>query len=220
MIMYMRWSVIVISTILTLSLPASGAINGSKHDLRPRGSEVMACNFCHTPHYGGGQRQSWAPSAEVQMWTDVKPPMKKKKRPKLLVARICLGCHDGIIGMDIIPELPYIKKLEVTVRREGGGDTWFKVRGEPKVKVRRKRIIVVDTDQEPHSHGHPLGLRMRDVSMVDPSIYRQPLKKELKLSRGRIECSTCHVVHNTTDYQPFLAVDNSLSEMCLSCHKK
>jgi predicted CXXCH cytochrome family protein len=45
--------------------------------------------------------------------------------------------------------------------------------------------------------------------------------KKLRLFGGanRIECSTCHNVHNNA-IPPFLAVSNNNSYMCLQCHNK
>jgi predicted CXXCH cytochrome family protein len=42
----------------------------------------------------------------------------------------------------------------------------------------------------------------------------------LRLFAGRMECSTCHNVHDNTTYKPFLRMSNDGSAMCLKCHDK
>lgn len=211
----MKESSLKIVTLLLILLPlfSYAGIDRSGHDLRPPYSKDMPCFYCHPPHGAEDLKQRW--SSETSSWIE----QKGKKRPLLRVARICLSCHDGNIAMDSLLNLPDVKKLTIRAGKwKDLNDTGFKVHGKSKFREETRIIKVVDTDQVYDSTDHPVGIRLSDASYIDPSLYKDPINPSLRLFKGVIECHTCHSVHNTTAYKPFLV--SPTIELCLSCHKK
>jgi|GEM_PF-1990849 len=208
MVLYLLFFILIL-----LRTSGYGGIDGSPHDLRS-GPGIETCVFCHTPHGLSQLKERWFQNRQDDTWrTDT-------KRLKLKVARLCLSCHDGSIAPETTLSLPDAKVLKVRVRKkERPSDTRFKVEGISKFRYEERIIKIVDTDQVYDFHDHPIGVRLKDVALVDPEIYREPLSENLKLYNGIVDCGTCHSVHNTTPFQPLLAENNSGSRLCLSCHK-
>jgi predicted CXXCH cytochrome family protein len=44
--------------------------------------------------------------------------------------------------------------------------------------------------------------------------------KFLPLFDGKMQCATCHDVHDNTSSRPFLRASTTGSEICLACHGK
>jgi predicted CXXCH cytochrome family protein len=75
------------------------------------------------------------------------------------------------------------------------------------------------------SNDHPFSFDWPDPASYPELELVANIDSRLKLfggSANRIECSTCHDVHNNDDItkRPFLRMSNDNSAMCLSCHKK
>lgn len=206
----------VLIFILAFSTSHAG-IEGSLHDMRPSGLKTMPCIYCHTPYIPMDIKERWADNTEERTWVEG----KKKKGPLLRAARICLGCHDGNIAMDSIVDTQDMKRIKIKVRRwQELQDSGFKVHGKDKFRVEERIIKVFDTDQVYELTDHPVGIRQKDIAYIDPYVYKEPINPSLRLFKGVIDCSTCHSVHNTTVFKPFLAASNLGSELCLSCHRK
>jgi predicted CXXCH cytochrome family protein len=72
------------------------------------------------------------------------------------------------------------------------------------------------------TNDHPVGFSFADVLAVDSGI-QGPTDAAVKVNFGtsgdQMWCSSCHDVHNNTN-EPFLAMDNAGSALCLQCHNK
>ncbi len=194
----MQRFIVILSIILISSGIVSGGVYDSKHDLRVKGSGIEPCEFCHTPHKGETQKPLWNQSIEDTVWHQERDS-KKRKVLSLPVARICLACHDGNVAQDIGISLP-----------------------SGKVVKRKQKIVMITNLKDTMNlrHDHPLGLHMKSISRINNWIYSEPLDENLRLFNDLVECATCHSVHNTTPFQPFLSTDNHASRMCLSCHNE
>jgi predicted CXXCH cytochrome family protein len=42
----------------------------------------------------------------------------------------------------------------------------------------------------------------------------------LPLFDGKMQCATCHDVHDNSTYRPFLRASTTQSALCLACHGK
>lgn len=82
---------------------------------------------------------------------------------------------------------------------------------------------------------HPVGVDYADLASRNPGLVKPAaLNPAIKLTDGMIGCTSCHVPYNNQyDHQsladrrkdpsapdPMLAVDNTASGLCLSCHLK
>lgn len=122
-------------------------------------------------------------------------------------SKLCLSCHDGTVAIDdyngrghgASEYMPYGS----TIGNWGGniGD------------LSRTHPISVSYDYEP---GNIDGLH-------DPSSpFEISGSIEDVLDNGRVECSSCHDVHNQVAVAPYLlrAPVRGRSQLCLTCHRK
>jgi len=81
-----------------------GTIVGSRHDLST-GTTPEICEFCHTPH-------SANPKVDGPLWNRFvdaslvftlysSSTMDTTPSPPSPVSRLCLGCHDGVLGTSV-----------------------------------------------------------------------------------------------------------------------
>jgi len=143
---------------------------------------------------------------------------------------MCMSCHDGVtsIGVGVLQNAPGSGNPAVTFDPGASGLTTDKI-GEifwsggplgagPNIADGDPAVAgsLDMTNDHPISFEWPTG---------DSGLYaapQAPNTEKLRLfgaSKRRIECATCHSVHDNT-IPPFLAMSNAGSDMCLSCHIK
>jgi predicted CXXCH cytochrome family protein len=127
------------------------------------------------------------------------------------VSKLCLSCHDGSVAVNEYGFVP--------------GD--LKSSG-----VRKGDAAVTIVDQYRIGEGgnltnhHPIGFKYQDVATVDDEIASPTVEMgnyEIGdlLWQGRMECTTCHDVHNTKNTgEKFLWISDENSNFCLTCHLK
>ena len=225
--------------------PGSG-IQGTLHDLSTTGpggiaisntTETRICVFCHTPHFAAKASDMAAQNIHYfPLWNhtlssittyqtytntdngETPNSIQHQLNADLLAgpggpSRLCLSCHDGSIAVNSYgtfqgnpsPGAGTGPVMPAGYRIGGGGDL---------------------------SNHHPVGfdyaavIAAGDDEINDPS---NPLKNSSRgliindlLWGGKVECTSCHDVHNTkNDGSKFLWVnDNNQSDLCLSCHLK
>lgn len=171
------------------------------------------CVYCHTPHGAQSTGRLWnrfTPAGPFRMYED---PTDMIMDPQPTGnSLMCLSCHDGTIGLDVILNPP----------NTFAGPTW----GVP-----------IDDCEGCHSGGNPDGgidwegvwfdtdlRRQHPISIIyDPSLdpsFRSIGEIEaagLKLFDGRVQCMTCHEPHSQTFF-PFLRVSMAGNGLCLTCH--
>jgi predicted CXXCH cytochrome family protein len=130
-------------------------------------------------------------------------------------SRLCLSCHDGTVAYD---------------QYGGGANTGVGVMGT-------ENAFYVGTDlsgQHPisltYDNGADPGLNPPSDTVViggfDNGTVALPQRSgtiaDLMLPNNKVQCSSCHDVHNTFVATPnaMLRVSNQGSELCLTCHNK
>ncbi len=129
---------------------------------------------------------------------------------------LCLSCHDGTISAN-----QYGNTSQTVKSQSGGGNTL----------VTQYRI---GSDGYLANH-HPIGFLYDVVASLDPEIYNSNVatfdqtydggSNQIPVSSllwgGKMECSSCHAVHNTGNTgEKLLYVSDKNSNLCLSCHAK
>ncbi|MEJ2684850.1 MAG: cytochrome c3 family protein [Candidatus Sulfobium sp.] len=129
---------------------------------------------------------------------------------------LCLSCHDGTIAVNTYGHSP-----QSTKSQSGGGST---ITAEYNIGA-----------QGYLSNHHPIGFDYASVAAVDDQIYQADtavfdqtldggtniIPVSSLLWGGKMECSTCHAVHNKGNTgEKLLYVSNANSNLCLSCHNK
>jgi predicted CXXCH cytochrome family protein len=214
----MKKTVSVAASILLLLLSraaGAGTIIGSPHDFRGyqwnRSGEI--CTSCHPPH----RTQTlpaplWNHELSTQtyiMYGKTMPPAMKpavSHQPDEM-SKICISCHDGVIAPDA-----YGGNAASTAAYLFGKDA----------------VGVVRSNNHPISFIYDGALAASVNDLYDPSTKRSGLAGSSgsissdMLFSNRMECSTCHDVHNTKAVPgtKLLVKDTAGSALCLTCHNK
>jgi predicted CXXCH cytochrome family protein len=221
------------------SAPGTG-IKQTSHDLSSGGKGMLwdggtladptldrVCIYCHTPHFAvdvtlqpaGSYMPLWnhelSAVATYQTYTnglspdDIQHQLNATLGQPGSVSKLCLSCHDGTVAVNSYGTEGYSKPAVV---------------GK---KITASRFLI-GTNLSRH---HPIGFDYAAVAAVDDEIYdataalggSNPYGLTIGdlLWKGKMECSTCHDVHNTkNEGVKFTWVEDYQSALCLTCHKK
>ena len=215
----------------TLPPAQAGTIVNSKHDFSSSGmggnwgstdvNEV--CVFCHTPH--NAQTVSGGP-----LWN--RAPLSKTFKTYAnagsgtLTATVgqptgntllCLSCHDGSIAIDQFVRGAGAGKGMMAIGDvyypgspygEGGPNIGGNYTGNPNVNDL--------------SNDHPVSFTYDATLAANDGGLKEPGATGLPLFSSKLECATCHDVHNVKSVPgtKLLRVAIASSALCLSCHTK
>jgi predicted CXXCH cytochrome family protein len=192
----------------------AGSIMGSPHDFRryPWSRSGEICLPCHVPH---STKTLPAPLWNLELSTQTYILYGKTHPPTMNEAvsggpdglsKICLSCHDGIIAPDVY-----------------GGNA-----GETAYRFDKDFTGTIPNNNHPISFIYDTALATKDKDLYDPSTKRSGMAGSTRtinadmLFLNRMECSSCHDVHNTKAVPgtKLLVKDISGSALCLTCHNK
>ena len=191
-----------------------GSIIGSPHDFRGylwnRSGEI--CLPCHAPHYTKTlPAPLWNHDLPQQTYITYgrthSPTMDAEvNRQPDGISKICLSCHDGIVASET-----YGRNAHAAAYPFG-----------------KDPISTVSGNNHPISFTYDSALAMKERDLYDPSTKLSGLTGSTgtisadMLFSNRMECSSCHDVHNTKAVPgtKLLVKDNAGSALCLTCHDK
>ncbi len=189
----------------------AGTITGSKHDFSGQSwSGGRICIVCHTPHNADTSVNNaplWNHSSTTATYTLYNSPtLDATEAQPGESSKLCLSCHDGTVAVDSF----------------GGasGSTTIAAAGNLGTDL---------SDDHPFSFTYDTNLATTDGALHDPStqsvtIGSSPSKsgtiQEVLLYDNKMECASCHDVHNTftTTSGFLLKVSTDGSKLCLACH--
>ena len=201
-------------------------VSNTKHNMASSsGSTVRSnninevCVFCHTPHGASTtmlQAPLWNRTNNATTWTNISAYYSSETMnghstapdDASQISKACLTCHDGNIGD------------EALINGPGSGNAYVYATGN----ITFGGLANLN-DAAGLANDHPIGINMMDIatgdngSTQDIDIKTAPTTSSLRLFAGKVECATCHKVHDN-DISPFLAMSNAGSAMCLACHTK
>jgi predicted CXXCH cytochrome family protein len=211
--------ILAIALLLIAAGTAFSAVTGSKHDLSVDGGasvtsdQTEICVFCHTPHGGlsvvplwnrSGLGGSWsadvAYSSDTMNVTSLKPSEMTNQ-----ISGACLTCHDGDVGNETLINTPG--------SGTGGTINWS--------SSTFTGLANLDDGSNSLGNDHPVGFTYADaITNGDSELQASP--SVVLLFGGKVECATCHDVHNTASgaTAPFLIESNANSQICIRCHIK
>jgi predicted CXXCH cytochrome family protein len=200
----------------------AGTLAGSAHDFSKINGVVPAwnldqkvCVVCHTPH------NSNTSIADAPLWnhTVTNSAFTMYSSPTLQAtglavggnSKLCLSCHDGTVAIDSFGGTPTTSTM-ISSANNIGADL---------------------------KNDHPIGftydatLVSKNPSLRDPStavtIGTGTTSKvgtiaSAMLFSGKMECSSCHDVHNTftvgANGTGMVKMDSKGSSLCVACHNK
>ena len=194
----------------------AGTITGSAHDFSTQAwSGGRICVACHTPHKSDTSVTDaplWNHANSTAVYTLYSSPtMNATVTQPGGGSKLCLSCHDGTVAVNSF-----------------GGVTGTTM------------ISTVNNLGNNLKASHPIGftyntaLATADGSLFDPSVKtttigsgtqtRTGTVASMLLYGGKMECDSCHDVHNTFTVgglgSGLVKVDPSGSKICLACHNK
>lgn len=245
----MRKSILVcltIGLILTFGVIAMAGMNPgtgikqTSHDLSSGGKGMLwdggtladptldrICIYCHTPHFAVDTTGAQAAGNYLPLWNhqitvatfqtytngtqpnDLAHQLNATLGQPGSVSKLCLSCHDGTVAVNSYGVNGFTKPANGTGKSVSGR-------------------FLISTNLSNH---HPIGFDYNAVVAVDDEIYdstaalggSNPYGLTIGdlLWNGKMECSTCHDVHNTkNEGVKFTWVEDYQSALCLTCHRK
>lgn len=213
------------------ALPAQAGnaqgIRGSVHDFSDEewATEREICNVCHAPHDKGRDRYKdgllWnhaLSSATYVMYSNSFSETQTHAADSQPTgnSKLCLSCHDGTVALD----------------------SFDRYAGDPDLVIGNtnplKRVPRVLSGTELDMRGtHPISVSYAgDDPELHPATNTWPGGRTIAqtLEDGKVQCSTCHDVHNGPESMAgtmLLRAANSTaldsgaaSGLCLTCHNK
>jgi len=193
--------------------PGTG-VAGTVHDARVYFVSDQVCIQCHAPHNTGTERPLWNHAMSTANYTLYgSSTMNAASGQPGPMSKLCLSCHDGTVGISDYGGSPV-----------GPGGIRFG-RGD-------KAYIATDLRND-----HPVGiaydtaLATSDRGLADPATKsvtigtvksRTGTIASMMLYDGKVECPSCHDVHNiyTAGNKGLVKVGLTGSSLCLQCHTK
>lgn len=183
---------------------AAAQITGSDHDFSGQGwtQNDQICVVCHAPHNNTTVAAAplWNHDSSTGPWTmyggsDIQGAIDAAPSG---VSLLCLSCHDGTVALDSFG---------------GATGTAFLTGTEN-----------IGTDL---SNDHPISIvydNVADTGLAAPTVGSgvaggTTIAADMLYS-GKVECASCHDVHNSFGIGALLKKSNASSGLCLTCHLK
>jgi predicted CXXCH cytochrome family protein len=195
--------VAILAILASVPFPAAAALQGSAHDFSTYGwSGGEICILCHGPH--------GTPGAEAPLWNHAisnatyvlydSPTMAEPTEQPGPggISRLCLSCHDGTTAIDYF----------------GGtqGTTYIDA-------INPNALVGTDL-----SNDHPIGVYWNHQEQTHDCLNCHDIQnmtiKDVKFYNRRVECPSCHDVHNDVPNPKLLRLPMSGSRLCFQCHGK
>jgi predicted CXXCH cytochrome family protein len=199
-----------------LSKPLSAQIANTKHDFSLKTwapAENKMCGVCHATHQAKNEPSAplWnhqsttmaaytlytSPTFDTQGGVTITNPSASSK--------LCLSCHDGTVAMENFGNTTSGTTFIAAGYKIGGatgGDM---------------------TKDHPISFQYTDALATADGGLRTPSTSSSGLGGTIAadmLYASKMECASCHDVHNKYNVSHLLKMSNTNSQLCLTCHKK
>ncbi len=193
--------------VLSAGVVSGQSIVGSAHDFSSASWNTTGeiCIVCHTPHNANVSvvdAPLWFHELTVANFSPYSSAsMNAATGQPDASSKLCLSCHDGTVAMD-------------NFGGETGG-THF---------ISGTTLIGTDlNDDHPVSFTYDAALAGNDGELYDPTTANSGLGGTIDndmLIGGKVQCASCHDVHNSSGIDMLLVKSNDASALCLTCHMK
>ncbi len=201
---------VALVSVLLLGMVAIGfgqTIVGSAHDFSNENwnNTTEICVVCHTPHNAN------VTVADAPLWNhEVTQATFTLYNSSTLDAtmgqpdgasKLCLSCHDGTVAVDNF-----------------GGQT------NGNEFITGDDLLGTDlSNDHPVSFTYDATLATTDGGLFDPTTTNSGLGGTIDadmLYNSKLQCASCHDVHNGSGVANLLVKSNATSALCLTCHSK
>ncbi len=199
-------TVIFLTCVVQVGIAQS--IVGSAHDFSSEtwNTSGEICIVCHTPHNADNtvtDAPLWnhqTTTATFTLYTSATLDATDLGQPSGN-SKLCLSCHDGTVAVDNFGGTT------------NGGDF-----------VSGSKLIGTDlSNDHPISFTYDATLATADGGLFDPAVQNSGLGGSIDadlLFNGKLQCASCHDVHNGSGLDNLLVKSNAASALCLTCHNK
>jgi len=243
--LYTLLILVCFSSIILLTPVYANTILGTKHDftgLNERANVVAmpglafsdfgtSCVYCHLPPEKEGADSSQ--QGGIPGWNRFVPAttnfdlydsrtLDNKVRTPSPVSLLCLSCHDGTMAVDMTVFRPDAFSSEedtaLHLRLNGANNLMNCGKCHNGTAAHSIEIKHLGTDLQ---NDHPISMTYAGLTHIDPD-FRPPdgpygFDNGVKLYEGKVECASCHNVHNP-DIDILLRT--SADRLCETCHIK
>ncbi len=185
----------------------SQTIVGSAHDFSGRNWNTTGelCIVCHTPHHADvsvSDAPLWNHEVTTATYTLYSSPsLDATMEQPGSSSKLCLSCHDGTVAIDNFGGT-------TTGTRYLSGDA---------------NLGTDLSGHHPVSFVYDAALSGVDAGLFNPTSTNSGLGSTITddmLLADKLECASCHDVHNGYGVDKLLVKDNAASALCLTCHNK
>lgn len=201
-------------------------IQGSKHDFSSSGwstnqygtnatAKVEICRPCHVPHKAQATtiplwNHANSTNASYTLYSSATFNASNSIAQPAGVSKACLSCHDGSTALDSFGGGTGSSFIPASARVGYGGDL---------------------TKDHPIGFEYTVALATADGELYNPTTQNSGLGAQIdddmlfdngSGSKTKLECGSCHDVHNTKSAanSKLLLIANNSSALCLTCHNK
>jgi len=192
-----------------MSFVGFGQIKNSAHDFSGDNwnNTGEICVVCHTPHNAttGLTAPLWNHEVTTTTFTlytnATSPSFDATASQPDGSSKLCLSCHDGTVPVDNFGG------------RTNGTD----------LLTGNKNLGTDLSNEHPVSFTYDAALATTDGGLFDPTTTSSGLGGTINadlLLANKLQCSSCHDVHNGSGVNDLLVKSNAASALCLTCHNK
>lgn len=231
---------------VAVTVPAlSGTILGTKHDFVGLNARVgvvamggvafsdygSSCVYCHVPPETHGADST--PQGGIAGWNRFQPSEKayqlydsrtldNKVRTPSAISLLCLSCHDGTLAVDMTVFKPNGFQSDADaalhLRINGANDLVSCGKCHNGRVAHSIEIKHLGTDLR---NDHPISMNYAGLSHKDPDFWPPEndygFNNGVKIYDGKVECASCHNVH---DPDIALLLRDTSDRLCETCHIK
>ena len=199
---------LAVATLFVTAQLGYGQITGSGHDFSGQSwnTTTEICIVCHTPHNANttvANAPLWnhALSAVSSYTMYTSATLNSTAGQPDGSSKLCLSCHDGTVALENF----------------GGTTTGTHL-------LTGSTFMGSDlSNDHPISITYDAALAAADGGLFNPTTTQSGLGGTISntmLIGGKMQCSSCHDVHNSANINGLLLKSNSASALCLTCHNK
>ncbi len=215
-----HWIGALVVVLLLAGAPVRAGIQDSVHDFRSELNIDDICIVCHTPHnavdpttHGLDYAPLWNHQTGSTVYTlyhsstlDHTPGQPDGP------SKLCLSCHDGSIAVDNYGGTTSGSIFVDDARFDGPPgqasgaalDFGTSLDNDHPISFLYDPVAASDPEILPSSTVTPIGGTIADRLLVD----------------GKVQCTSCHDVHDVDGNPHLLVITNAGSALCLTCHAK
>ena len=179
----------------------AAGIAGTAHDFSGSFGGGQICIACHAPHNTASSSLLWNHTASTATYTlYTSTSLDATMAQPGSVSKLCLSCHDGTVAVD-----SFGGATGATGAMIGAGGNLGTALG----------------DDHPIGFAYDTALASADGGLTSPvSASLVKTGVNVPLYATKMECASCHDVHNAPGVAKLLRIANTNSALCITCHTK